>query len=549
MIFIKKHFPFLVLFLLLFSCTKQEKKGTEATDLYADYIAKGSAKMSLNEHDSAFYYFNQAKLVCKKDDDKSIVYALLMMGRLQNNLADYAGLESTMTEALKVVKDSTYYPYIYNLLGIAYKEQYDYDSALLYYTKSLKIASDDYARALVKNNIALLAGRKDTYPEAIGILEPLTKIDTLRQNRLGYAKIVDNLGYSYYKNNDSRGLENLQVGLAIRDSLGDDYERVPSLLHLAEFYQKNDSKLALAYSLKAYKAATAVNSPEDRLLSLDFIIKNSSGDADKKYYLIHSSLSDSITKVRKIAKNQFAKIKYDSKKITIENEKNKNSKIALFIVLLAVIAAFIIYYFIANYRNKQKLRAATYETETRISKRLHDELANDVYNAITYAETQDLNDEYKKENLLESLDQIYSRTRNISKENSTIATDVAFEYQLKEMLSSYNSTKTNVIINNLQTIDWSKIKKEPKIAIYRVLQELMVNMKKHSKSTHVFIGFENQKKTLHIKYSDNGKGCSDLLKNKKGLQNAENRILAINGTLTFETETGKGFKVEMIVPN
>ena len=73
-------------------------------------------------------------------------------------------------------------------------------------------------------------------------------------------------------------------------------------------------------------------------------------------------------------------------------------------------------------------------------------------------------------------------------------------------------------------------------------------MKKHSQCSLVVIGFENKKRNIEINYSDNGIGCPERINYKKGLQNAENRILAIKGTITFETETNKGFKAKMIIP-
>ncbi len=198
-------------------------------------------------------------------------------------------------------------------------------------------------------------------------------------------------------------------------------------------------------------------------------------------------------------------------------------------------------------RNKRKLLEATYQTETRISKKLHDELANDVFNAMTYADTQNLTDEATKEFLIENLDKIYNQARNISKENSLIDTGASFGQVLKDMLGSYNSKTVNVIIKE-NKVDWSKIKKESKIIIYRTLQELMVNMKKHSECTILVINIEDQKNHLEINYSDNGKGCSELLKFKKGLQNVENRIFSIKGTITFETEPKKGFKSKVKIP-
>lgn len=73
----------------------------------------------------------------------------------------------------------------------------------------------------------------------------------------------------------------------------------------------------------------------------------------------------------------------------------------------------------------------------------------------------------------------------------------------------------------------------------------MVNMKKHSKCSLVFVAIISNKDTLEIKYSDNGIGLEQE-KNKIGLQNVENRIKSINGTITFELNNG--LKVKINIP-
>ena len=82
-----------------------------------------------------------------------------------------------------------------------------------------------------------------------------------------------------------------------------------------------------------------------------------------------------------------------------------------------------------------------------------------------------------------------------------------------------------------------------------MLQELMVNMKKHSKCSLVVITFKKNKNKLEIDYSDNGLGAtSEEINMKNGLQNVENRILGIKGTITFDTISKKGFKVSFTLP-
>ena len=116
------------------------------------------------------------------------------------------------------------------------------------------------------------------------------------------------------------------------------------------------------------------------------------------------------------------------------------------------------------------------------------------------------------------------------------------------MLSTYNSDTTNVIINSIEKVNWDLIDEIKKITIYRVLQELMVNMKKHSQASLVVVKFDSNGKTVFIDYTDNGKGSQKNKIIKNGLQNMENRILSNKGTITFDTEPDKGFKVKITMP-
>ena len=84
-----------------------------------------------------------------------------------------------------------------------------------------------------------------------------------------------------------------------------------------------------------------------------------------------------------------------------------------------------------------------------------------------------------------------------------------------------------------------------KKTLYRVIQELLTNMKKHSMASVVIFSFTNKQNKICVKYSDDGVGA-DLKKNN-GLLNMENRILNLGGSLTLATDKGKGFKATVIV--
>ena len=570
---LRSPFFILVFLLSIVSCQKSVKTGIDTSKkqespkkiIAQKYSELGDSFSRDNKLDSAFYYYLKSTELFKEEGSSTyIAYNLVGMAHIQQTYGDYYSSEETLTEALPYINNDVQYQVAANnLFGIAAKELKNYDDAVRYYDTILKTVKDSIARVAILNNIATVYMEQKKYRKAIVLLEPFLKstiLDTLQNKK---ARIIDNLGFAYYKDNQiPKGLALMNQALAIRTSINDSYGSIESYLHLADYYQNKDYQKSKENALHAYDEATKHQSIDERLEALAFLMSQNQEKGENSYARLFINLNDSIKKVRSNAKNKFAKIRYDSRKAILESikykeqraenllelETQKNQKYLLFFGFFTLLGGIVL---IVNYyksKTKRERLEASYSTETRISKELHDELANDVFYAMTFAGTQDLQNPIKKENLIDNLDKIYVRTRNFSRENSPIETGERFEYNLKQMLNSYKSSGTEVIIKNGNPIDWSKVETEKKIVIQRVLQELMVNMKKYSQASFVVIGFDLEQNSIKIDYSDNGIGFSEKLILKNGLQNAENRIEAVNGILTFDSQTNKGFKAKILVP-
>jgi signal transduction histidine kinase len=549
MIFKKVHFPiFIAILCLLLACQKEKittnKKGQNEYEKQFQTATNFNYKQQL---DSAFYYYNAAKYLATNKDE--LVKALYFMATIQQQQCDFSGNEATATEALVKAIDTKYEPHIYNQLGISYLELYDYDNSIRYYKKALQKTTNELYKGILNNNIAVVYLEKKQYSTAIKILKPLVANDTLIKYQNQYARVLDNLGFAYFKTNNPNAENLLNQSLKIRETIKDDSESIASYIHLSQYYQQKNVSLAQQFAAKAYKAASKINSPDDKIEALQFMIASSNPEQAKQLALKQIALADSTNRVRQTAKNQFAKIKYDSQKdkkqVLIYKAQTEN----LTLGLSALVIISILSYFLIKAKNKKQQLQTSYNTEIRISKKLHDELANDVFHTLTFVETQDLSTTDNKETLLSSLDNIYSRTRNISKENSNINTSTLFVTQLKELMASFANNNVNIIINGLETPNWEKTSAEKKITTYRIIQELLVNMKKHSQCSIAVITFKKNKKNIQIEYTDNGVGATlEKINLKNGLQNVENRINAIKGTITFDTTTNKGFKVSFTFP-
>nr|MBU3861650.1 ATP-binding protein [Flavobacterium sp. MC2016-06] len=533
-----------------------EKLISEADELYIS-----------NKKEKAFIYYNKAKFICDPiTDTDNYINVLNSMAKIQQDNKDYAGSESIASEAIPYLKHIKYSKHkwdSYMLLGVNYMNTYDYKDALYYLHEALKLATTDQQKQTVKNNIAFVYMHQSKYIDALQVFLSLAVNISSRESSKDYAVVLDNIGFCYSKIDDSRSLLYLNSALKLRSNINDIHGLGTSYFHLAEFYKNKDIILSKKYAALSYKDFTISNSIDDRLNALELIIKNESGKALKEKAILYTELIDSIFEVRQKAKNQFARIKYDSKKEKEENlklntqkienelqlERQENKNILLYIIIILSLCFILTLYFYLTSRAKRQNIEATYYSETRISKKLHDELANDIYHTMAFVENRNLSTEENREHLLNNLNEIYSRTRDISKENCTITTNKNYAFSLKEMISGFNTSNINLLLNGFDTIVWDEIDKNKKTAVYRVLQELLVNMRKHSNATLVCINFKKTNKSVVINYIDNGKGFD--IKNitlKNGLHSVKNRILKIKGDITIDSSPDKGFKVSIKFP-
>ncbi|HEY5368054.1 MAG TPA: PAS domain S-box protein [Hanamia sp.] len=88
-----------------------------------------------------------------------------------------------------------------------------------------------------------------------------------------------------------------------------------------------------------------------------------------------------------------------------------------------------------------------------------------------------------------------------------------------------------------------------KLNIYRIVQEQVNNIIKHSEATKVNIVIKNCSKNVNIVMKDNGKGF-DITKGRQGIgiSNIINRINSFNGEMAIKSAPGKGCELKIKIP-
>ena len=543
------------------------KKKKNKKYLGYSYSLKGNSLYNNTQYDSAYYYFKNANVVYYDvNDSLSLAYNQLMMARIHYFYNDYNSSEELATQALEYLKgkNHSYIIETYNILGSIYKKSDKYDEAITYYQKALTLTEKkSLEESYLKNNIASLYIASNQYEKAKHTLYNLLDSELVSNDENLQSAVLLNLGNALFKQYTNDGLQQILQSLQIRESAHFETLSIENYIELSDFYALKNKSTAINYLKKALTLATKHKSIDNKILALKKLIPLTKNNASLNYSEEYIRLNDSITSVRNQAKNQFAKMRFDYSKeleqnqvlkskeienqLTIQKQKN-NQLILCSIIAFVTILFYFIYYYLRNKHTKEKIEE-NYKTEQRIATRIHDELANDVYHTISYAENTDLSDGNNKVKLLDHLEDVYNRTRNISKENSLIPTGSEYVSYLKNMLLEFQNSQVKIITAGIDDFSWDSLNKIKKVVLYRIIQELLVNMKKHSGADLVVIKFSKSNKYAEIQYTDNGVGFDkNKEKIKNGLQNVETRIKTINGTITFDSKVKKGVKAVLRFP-
>ncbi|WP_025743872.1 tetratricopeptide repeat-containing sensor histidine kinase, partial [Aquimarina pacifica] len=540
------------------------KKNSDTT-----YVINAVSKLGIyykknNQLIDAFKYYNEAFKIFKiVKDSIGAGKKLLQMANIQARLGDYSGSKTTAIDGLKFIenkKDIKSLSGLYHIISVANREQKKYMEALKYNSLALNLGNDSiklhkigaHNILMFKNTKANILANQKKYQEALSIFSKLQLDSLIKGNKIEYARVLANLGHiKWLQNMDDRDSERLLLSAKkIREDIEDVNGLIASNIYLTRYYFDKDREKALYHAEEAYRNATTQNSMTSILEALGFIfeLKDNTKEEAKVFNKVHGELQEINQSNREI----YAVTKYENDKLNTENlilkaetaKKDRQKIIYLFsTILLALIGSTTFYLFRQRHR-REKIRDV-YNAEARISKKIHDELANDIYNVMVQVQNDHTNP-----GVLDKLEEIYNSTRDISRENNSFTTGEEYSAELEGMLSSYSSGTTNIIIKGIDDINWQTINPEKKIIVHRTLQELMVNMRKHSNAGLVVVSFKKMSKKIVITYADNGVGVKlEKIIYSNGLRNTENRIKTIGGTFIFDSEIGKGFKAKIDFPN
>lgn len=536
----------------------------------------GQIAYRLNQYSKANEYYFRAKKLgdshltpCERTP---FYYSIAMVLYRQQNYAvslnyfkkAYALQETCSPQTTAVVLQQQE---IQDNIGLCYLELEKDDSAAIHFKKTLEIA-ERYRDSLGQATMDKIYGV--VYGNEARIL--------MNQNRLADA---EKLSVKSIALNDREHYE-VEFAQTIKLQLAEIYSRKKDLPSMFAILKEMKSRLPLLNSNQRLEWNRLMGAYHEQRGRYDSVLS---------YTKIYSSLKDSIATAQKLLTDAdiVRQLKDKDQQMQIAVLK-KDKEVALaslnVAIILSLMAMLIIYLIYFNYRRNRKhlqvLKAlnkeineqkAAREEEARlrhqliteaviraqenerslIGLELHDNI-NQVLTTVKLHNEMVLDGVGEPHVILPRsinyLQSCINEIRSLSKRLSAPTLGkISLRESVKDLIESINETSKVKITYEMSGLSESVLKREVHLGVYRILQEQLHNVIKHSEASEVLVQLEHKLETISLVVADNGKGFAVKdTKNGIGLVNMQTRAESLNGTFELESHPGRGCKIKVILP-
>lgn len=459
-----------------------------------------------------------------------------------------------------------------------------------YMNSSFLEARHYYKRAInymLKDSSLEAAG--NTYTNLSRTFEPFNQMDSAiyynnkaKEIALGldhvielkFGAFINDANYQSNIGNQPKALKSLEIANEVSQKTG-----IPGMIGTvfqirAVIYGKmNQFENAALEAEKAYQTYMngGLEGQANQTLELLSDFNEKSGNYKKAYqyldlFLKHTDSLDGLEYEKNLSDLRFKyetadkELKIVEQDIELAKKENQKRTYSIIAASLAAIALLLVVLFIQN-RKTQKQKIVNLEKEkenialrslmageekerSRIAKELHDGIGSLLAASKMHASKLHADNSESNQTLLTLLDNASKETRRIS--HNLLPESLmnkGLDVALQDFISSINESQ--LLKANYQSINLSStLPQSMQLSIYRIVQELLNNIIKHSEATEALVQLNQNKNKLIITVEDNGKGFAFDTSNKGiGLQNIESRLSLLNGKIEVDSKDTLGTSV------
>jgi two-component system, NarL family, sensor kinase len=438
---------------------------------------------------------------------------------------------------------------VHNAIAINYDDNLEHDKALQYHFENLSQANNDEDLASSYNNIGNSYQKKNDFARAEQYFQKSLAITPPSDNEHDYhlATVFNNLSHVNWE------LKRPDRARLYRDS-------------------------AIFYSHRSNNVEKLMDTYYD---SYQMCVKNRDFENASRFLKAYTTIKDSVLNQEKTRIIYDLETQYESEKkeqtiallqsqATIKDLQIQRSRnLFLIIAIAGTLLAVLVYLMYKRSKYREKLAHAK-ETEelqrqrfkavmeaeenerSRVAKDLHDGIGQLLSVAKLTLSAIEVNGDQEPAKLLNNsmqiIDQAAKEVRSISHNMMPAALlEIGLDAALRDLFAKINESKLLRVNLDARGFE-NRLPSSVEIAVYRVIQEVINNMIKHSKADTIDVKLVRANDAVNLYIADNGVGFEkDLIAKSKGIgwKNILSRISMLNGQIEVDTQPGSGTNVNI----
>lgn len=544
-------------------------------------------------------YWKALKIREEIGDKKGKADSYYNIGVIYENQGNYKDALINHLKALKIGEEIGNKKRIadsYNNIGVIHFHQGNYEKALDNYFKSLKIRQeigDKSGMTGSYNNIGNIYFSKNNYERALDNFLNSLKIQKEIKDKRGMAISYSNIGSVYEKQkNYEKALSNSLTSLKIQQEIGDKLGIAASYNNIGAIYIKQ-GKFEKSYNylnqgLILFKEIGSKSNIKDSYSVLSELF-DKEGDYKQAYYYhkLYSDIKDSLLNDQSAKQIAELQIKYETEKKEKENQlleqknriqqteivREKEKRNGQITIVISAFTFVTFFFMLLYYRNKLKQKAvmekeinlqqkfrfkevidSEEKERRRIAQELHDGLGQLLSTVkLNISAAENFIDDSAKEpfnNSLSLIDTACDEVRSISHNLMPgVLIRLGLLSAIRELVRKINISKQIAI--EMETNFDERLNESAEVAIYRIIQEIMNNIIKHSEAKVVALILNRSGEDFFIQVTNDGRGFdTSLIDSSEGIgwKNIYSRSAMFNGTVDIRSSISSGTTVKIYFP-
>ncbi len=565
------------------------------------YVDIGATYMSMEQSDTALYYYNKAlELHIEMEKKSSVALTTINIGLIYYRQNKTALALEKFIEGAKLAEDAGSLEQMgkaYSLIGAMFEYQEKYNKSLEYYKKALDI----FQKMEHQTETLRMYAEIGSHYVKLNQLDSATKYLTeslnlaIANNDKRIAGVsYDDLGAIFSKKKDfTNSLKNYHSALKVWEEMELPTMRGRTSISIGNLWlQNNVSDSAKVWILKGIELLKPYNDYYSLFKAYNkmYEIYNTEGNHEKAlaFHSLMSDVKDSLTTLADQESLNKLLVEYQSNEKEKENTElkllNTEKELALVrrnrMLIGGGIGAFALLSFLGfSYRSSRQKRVIAEKEKSiqeekvkslererqvislqamvngqesersRVAKDLHDSMGAMFSTLKMYLSTIESKETHLQQN------ELYIKSKKLvdssAEEMRRIAHDMMPEVLLRlglvqavqELTDNINAAKSLHI--TFQHFDMeARMPASFERMLYRIVQELLNNIIKHSGATETVVEFIKSENSLNITIEDNGKGFN-ATNDKEGLNTVKQRVQYLDGKMQIDSENNIGTTIMM----